>query len=71
MRDALADFLARLATDDDYAQRYLADRESVLVEAGLNGETRAALQARDATLDANPLPSTMQATVESSDLRTA
>lgn len=69
MTDVLADFLARLATDDDYARRYQADRESVFVDAGLNGETRAALQAREATLDSNPLPSTMQATVEPSDPR--
>jgi hypothetical protein len=61
MADRFVEFLARLATDDNYLQRYLADRDAVLNEAGLNADTRAAMEGRDLAIVMDPLPSTMQA----------
>jgi hypothetical protein len=61
MADTFVEFLARLATDDDYLQRYLADRDAVLDEVGLPSETRAAIEGRDQAIVMDPLPSTMQA----------
>ena len=60
MADQFAEFLARLATDDLFQQRYLADRSAVLDEAGLTAETRAALEGRDKAIVKDPLPSAMQ-----------
>ena len=61
MPDTFVEFLARLATDDSYLQRYLADRNAVLDEVGLSAETRAAIEGRERTIVMDPLPSTMQA----------
>jgi hypothetical protein len=61
MADQFVEFLARLATDDDYQQRYRADRGAVLDEAGLTPDTRAVLEGRDTAIVKDPLPSAMQA----------
>jgi hypothetical protein len=64
MPDAFAEFLARLATDEDYLHRYRTEREAVLSEAGLTDDIKAALQSREAALIADPLPSNMHSGFE-------